>query len=137
MKHLKSIFLLTVLPVMLCGCPAEDLSLPILARFNNQSADTLIVAISTNYPDTIYPYIDGSTFPYTNMILPYKTGNIEFSSGRKYAFDKYPVIQLFVFRLGDYLGRTEEDLHKAHLALRRYELTREWLEEHDWTVTYP
>ena len=92
MKHLKSIFLLTVLPVMLCGCPAEDLSLPVLAQFENQSADTLIVAICPNYPDTIYPYIYDSTFPYTNMILPYKSGNIEFSSGRKFAFDKYPVM---------------------------------------------
>lgn len=137
MKHLKPTFLLTVLPFMLCGCPAEDLSLFVLTQFANQSDDTLIVAVATNCSDSIYPYIDDSTFPYTNTIFPYQTGNIEYPLSRKYAFDKYPVIQFFVFRLRDYLGYTQEELHNGHYELRRYELTREWLEEHDWTVVYP
>ena len=137
MKHLKPFVLLTALSAMLSGCIYEDLSLPVLARFVNQSADTLIVAVTINYPDTIYPYIDDSTFPYSNTILPYQKGNIEYSFSREYAFEKYPVIQFFVFRLQDYLSHTEEELHNGHYELRRYELTREWFKEHDWTVVYP
>ena len=30
-----------------------------------------------------------------------------------------------------------EPLGGNHLELKRYELTKDWSEEHNWTITYP
>ncbi len=32
---------------------------------------------------------------------------------------------------------TKDTIRKYNMVLRHYELTRKWLEEHNWTVTYP
>jgi len=61
-------------------------------------------------------------------------------------FEEYPIIQLFVYKKSEfysYLHLPYPDIDSLKqrnfrpIELRRYELTREWLEEHDWTVVYP
>ena len=110
--------------------------------FMNNSDDTLVVAVATNYPDTILPYYDVGR----KICLPRQKTAIDLADSRKALFKKASVIQLFVYDKNDldaFVTKYYPDVDSMgyyryqHFELRRYELTRDWLEEHDWTVTYP
>lgn len=56
---------------------------------------------------------------------------------RDNAFKRYPTIQLYVFEIDSLQYFTQSFDSILTSEFRRYELTKEWMEEHDWTVTYP
>ncbi len=111
--------------------------------FTNNSNDTLVIYTNTHYPDTILP-------PYNNtsedFCPPHHTITIGTVNRRETMFKKNSVIQAFVYKWSDILAFRKKqpavvdslfNIGPYHLELRRYELTREWLDEHDWTVVYP
>ena len=57
------------------------------------------------------------------------------------AFEKYPKLYLYIFDRDTlwqyYDDATECKLIENHRELRLMELTKEYMESHNWTVTYP
>ena len=108
--------------------------------FNNSSDDTICIHFSLDYPDTLSPIPRRKI----TRFLPHQSIVITSLSSRTELFAKTKVIQAFVYRAKDinnivdeFHGKTDSVLRERHIELRRYELSREWLEEHDWTVVYP
>lgn len=117
----------------------EDMgSLFVLVRFSNNSDDTLIVFDSILYPDTIFPYYDERQLRADYYIIPpHRTNDIDYPASRTYIYKKISALQLFVYNYSVVKHLDGTDLRDSKYLLRRYELTKEWMEEHDWTVTYP
>lgn len=111
-----------------------------LVTFKNDSKDSITVQLSNSYPDTICP-------PFSNVLggclcPPLQQEDVLVYEDPNELLNKYPVIQVFVFKSSTVkeffdTHRIFDPIGKYHLELKRYELTREWLEAHDWTVTYP
>lgn len=105
-------------------------------RFVNRSGINVEVLISTEYPDTLIHDWGGKT------CLSQDTTELTTHFPLDELFEQNSVIQLIVF---DYYHIREHISGEAitfldslnRNILRRYELTREWLDEHDWTVVYP
>lgn len=105
--------------------------------FRNNYKDTIVCHLSYAYPDTVLP-----TFwerPHGGRCPPSQATTIYTDMFRTTLYQKYDVIQLFVYDakiLDAYV-----DSHPASDSLgeylKRFELTQKWLEQHDWTVTYP
>lgn len=108
----------------------------------NNSDKTLLIGMSLDYPNTskiMYSKEDKCP-PHqsTDYITAYYPSEL---------FRENPIVELFIFDCDDldaYYANDKvpittlyEQLPKAHIELKRYELTHEWLEQHDWTVTYP
>lgn len=109
------------------------------------------LTIQNNSDMAIYTYLD-DTYPDTflthqiasEVCQPHQTVTLLTHYSQTDIFDRNPIIQLFVMDVNDVMNffKTDDDsvgykFPYAHLELKRYELTREWLEQHDWTVTYP
>lgn len=105
--------------------------------FENRTGITLAVCTSLEYPDTfLTPWAKRSMHTISNG-----TDEIRLPLPKDEIFAKTDRVQLFIY---DQNVLTEAELDKSptpikdrHLELRRYELTRDWLEEHNWTVVYP
>jgi hypothetical protein len=109
-------------------------------QFVNNSDITIGVIMSgREYPDTLYPLGKG----YGWEFAPHKKGDyiishyLDYNKTRDEYLKEFPIVQVFVIDY-DLCGKVAPDtIRKYNMVLRRYELTREWLEEHNWTVTYP
>ena len=94
-----------------------------------------------------YPNTSKITYSKEDKCPPYQSIDYITAYYRDELFRENPVVELFIFDCDDldaYYANDKvpittlyEQLPKAHIELKRYELTREWLEQHDWTVTYP
>ncbi len=109
-----------------------------LFTFRNTSSDSLICVVNYEYPDTLIPLI-GQLERY---VPPLKDTTYAYHDTRKNFFKKYSSIRVYVFLLDNYddfysTHEATENILKYNIEKKRYELTREWLEQHDWTVTYP
>lgn len=119
-----------------CWWMGEDFGGIPFITIDNQSDKEILLCYTFDHPDTtlyrdhFYPAKNnGPTPPYTKEVAYCK-------STRKEVFGMNPIVQIFVL---DYKQWTNYKLsdEERWSYLRRYEFTREWLEEHDWTVTYP
>lgn len=136
-KYYPVIFvLLSIFILSSCAWMGEDKSgVPFIA-LNNQSDETVMLIYKFDYPDTMlyhtYSLIAWDDLP----IPPHKKRVANCALTREEVFSLNPIVQIFVV---DYKKRYNSKLpeEERNAYLRRYELTREWLEEHDWTVTYP
>lgn len=105
--------------------------------FRNNSDDTLSLYINYDYPDTVLrKYLD------VGSGLPHQETNVRTSASREHLFKNYRVVQIFVYKTKDVMffyktHNLNEPLGGNHLELKRYELTKDWSEEHNWTITYP
>lgn len=108
----------------------------------NNSDRHLIIGISVDYPNTSKIALSkADTCP------PYQSADYIVGFYRNELFEMNPIIELYIYDRYDiaaYYANDKvplqdliEQLPKADILLKRYELTREWLEQHDWTVTYP
>ena len=98
---------------------------------NNSDITVYVIQDEDGYPDSIVPKNRGlgdRALPKEQTWL-YCWG----SSSRDEYLAENPTIQLFVCDLRVYYP----GIDLQELLLKRYVLTREWLEQHDWTVTYP
>lgn len=132
MKRLFTYFILGLITMFLLSqCDYWPEEYPFL-RFVNRSGVDVAVRISTEYPDTLindYGFKRCSQHDTTELTTHFPIEEL---------FAMNDTIQLIVldwyhFRENYYVSF--DSLNRN--ILRRYELTREWLEEHDWTVVYP
>ena len=139
MKILRFFLMACIATFPLSSCIlGEDLGLFVLAKFNNNSDDTLLVFDSEFYPDTIFPYYDERQLRAEFYIVPpHSISDLNSPVSRKYFYERTYALQLFVYNYSVVRLMDASDLRKNEYLLRRYELTKEWMEEHDWTVTYP
>jgi len=115
----------------------EDLGNYEFIIFRNNCDDTLVLYVNYQYPDTLMAQ-NGDV----GIGIPHQDSKIEAYASRKYIFKNHQIIQLFIYKLDDvtefYKNHHPNDpLGGNHLELKRYELTKDWLEEHNWTITYP
>jgi len=105
--------------------------------FRNNSDDSLSLYINYDYPDTVLrKYLD------VGCGIPHQETNVSAYANREHLFKNHLVVQIFVYKTNDVKDfyKTHdynEPLGGHHLELKRYELTREWLEEHNWIIDYP
>ena len=105
---------------------------PEFVKFINNSDITVnVIQDEDGYPDSIVPSNRGRG----PRVLPKEQTSLycRGSSSRDEYLAENPTIQLFVCDLRTY----SPGINLQDLVLKRYVLTREWLEQHDWTVTYP
>ncbi len=136
MKHNSPFILLYVcLPLLLSSCNwfAETISFKFCSFDNNSDTTYFYIALSTDYPDTLYHWEDGY---WIRCNLFYRGQDISFADPPEHYFEKNKVLQLFLF-YDDRVWNYEDSAKWSKQFLRRYEFTREWMEEHDWTITYP
>ena len=134
--HLIFIAIFSTFIIYSCVWLGEDLAGNPFITIDNQSDKEILLFYTFDYPDTtlyrehFYPARnDGPTPPHTKEVAYCK-------STRQEVFGMNPIVQIFVV---DYKQWRDNSLPSEvrWSYLRRYELTRKWLEEHDWTVTYP
>lgn len=143
---MKKLFFLSLLSLVLinssCNFLAETLWYD-FGYFENNTDDSLTIYTNTYYPDTILPQYNNASH---DVCPPHQRVTIETDNSRRAMFKKNRIIQLFVYKTHDITTYmishyppidSMYNFRFQHLELRRYELTREWLEEHDWTVVYP
>lgn len=105
---------------------------------NNSNKIVSVVISGREFPDTLYPLGYGM-----NEYAPHETSSFYISGHRDYwksrdqYLNEFPVIQVFIVDAKTLLEQKEVYIREHHLILRRYELTRKWLEQHNWTVVYP
>ena len=112
-----------------------------LMTFENNSNMTVRVVPSLEYPDTLPPAYQKYHY-YIDWYAPHVKGEFDFITKREKVFKNYPVIQFFIYDVSEYNTLDETELRERELdqklkLLHRYEVTRGWMEEHDWTITYP
>ena len=143
-KMLLFIFAVTsVLLFVQCGwLTMEPAGINLLKFKNNSDIDLRINVLGETYPDTLYPAHRAwgdeiNAHESTDIWVPCLKNGQEVGTREEYLAD-YPIVQIFV--LDDKLRKQKiplDTIRAYNMILRRYELTREWLEEHDWTVVYP
>ena len=105
--------------------------------FRNNSDDTLSLYINYDYPDTVLrKYLD------VGCGLPNQETNVSAYADREHLLKNHRVVQIFVYKTKDVMAfykthDLNEPLGGNHLELMRYELTKDWLEENNWTIEYP
>ena len=105
---------------------------------NNSNKIVSVVISGREFPDTLYPLGYGM-----DEYAPHETSSFYISDHRDYwksrdqYLNEFPVIQVFIVDAKTLLEQEEVSIREHHLILRRYELTRKWLEQHNWTVVYP
>ena len=136
MKKLSTIFLLIICPTLLISCLfAEEIGPgePFITFYNN-SDKTVCLLYTHNYPDTTITKEDNPNFDSEG--IPPHTHRLAYSYlSRKQVFRRNYIVQIYVLDWDK--TRSKLPFEERFSYLRRYELTRKWLEEHDWTVTYP
>ena len=133
-----SIIILPVTFILVCLIGCKDIlftmepEYPEFVEFVNNSNKTIFIILDEEgYPDSIAPNIG------TTCSVKPRAQNTLFCDcwSREEYMAKYPTIQLFI---GDCDAYDKDPMIKLQdLILKRYVLTREWLEQYDWTVTYP
>lgn len=117
---------------------------PVLDRpfftFENKSDQTVGFIIRHVPPEA--PYSRAETLSSTNMYPGNNTFTVWHNEVEMYkAFEKYPVLYLYIFNADTlfeaFVAATEYKLIESHRELKMMELTKQYMEEHDWTVTYP
>ena len=85
------------------------------------------------YPDTLYPKerIHWGIIPPDTIVV------IKSYDKRDYPFSFNPILQVFIYNKTTMNTIPWDSVRSQSHPLRRYEVTREWMEEHDWTITYP
>ena len=142
-KGLLSLFIFSIVIVHLTSC--DNLEWGPWRKFvtiQNNSDKTLLIGMGQDYPNT-----SKITYSKEDKCPPYQSIDYITAYYRDELFRENPVVELFIFDCDDldaYYANDKvplqvliEQLPKADILLKRYELTREWLEQHDWTVTYP
>lgn len=121
-------------PFLFTGCVICFFDVPFFS-FENNSDKFVEVLLTLDYPDTTITSDD--TWRYSHVYGSHVKGDFLFSMLRDNAFKRYPTIQLYVFEIDSlqYYRQSFDSILTSEL--RRYELTKEWMEEHNWTVTYP
>ena len=107
---------------------------------HNNSDIELYVYLDDGYPDTFLTHHLAST-----LCQPHQSASLEIDADRNAFFsDRNSIAQVFIMNADSVSAffKSDDDslgfkFPYAHLELKRYELTRDWLEQHDWTVTYP
>ena len=106
----------------------------VISAFYNNSDKTVCLLYTHNYPDTTITKEDNPNFDSEG--IPPHTHRLAYSYlSRKQVFRRNYIVQIYVLDWDK--TRSKLPFEERFSYLRRYELTREWLEEHDWTVTYP
>lgn len=138
MKHtITFIFSGIILLVLIGSCNwlAESFSYK-FCRFDNSSSKKFFYAyLSIDYPDTIFHWNNRSS--YERDLLFYKGQDIYFANPRNEYFKKHKTLQIFLFSGTEDRHEWNDSAQFISNFLRRYEVTREWMDEHDWTITYP
>ena len=125
--------LLILLMVLFTQCEEVDPFVRFFT-FQNNSSEDILLRISTNCADTLLP---------EDCIEAYGVYRAGQSTDVTYQLSfieellTNDVLTLFAYDYKMFAYTPFDSVRHNHLELRRYELTREWLEEHDWTVVYP
>ncbi len=138
----KTVILITPLLIILFSSMMceNDVKSPYytFVTFENRTGLRLEVCTSLDYPDTL---LSDEAHYTTNTVDCNASEEIKLPYSRGEIFAKTAIVQLFVFDhnvlIEAELDKSQVPIRDRHLELRRYELSREWLEEHNWTVTYP
>ena len=141
MKKLFNILIFCVVAMTMTQC--FDFFSPYewhpIMTFRNNSQEELVAIYDFEYPDTLL-----KNFWYSFYCPPQKDTTLWHEYEKDVFIEKYPIFQLFIFRDSDvtnYLSAPvpieNGAITEIKPVLKRYVLTREWLEQHDWTVTYP
>jgi len=129
---LFAILVFATISIIQCKKFTMEPEYPEFIKFiNNSDITVYVIQDEDGYPDSIVPKNRGlgdRALPKEQTWL-YCWG----SSSRDEYLAENPTIQLFVCDLRTY----SPGINLQDLVLKRYVLTREWLEQHDWTVTYP
>ena len=129
---LFAILVFATISIIQCKKFTMEPEYPEFVKFiNNSDITVYVIQDEDGYPDSIVPKNRGlgdRALPKEQTSL-YCWGS---SSRDEYLADN-PTIQLFVCDLRTY----SPGINLQDLVLKRYVLTREWLEQHNWTVTYP
>ncbi len=129
---LFAILVFATISIIQCKKFTMEPEYPEFVKFiNNSDITVYVIQDEDGYPDSIVPKNRGlgdRALPKEQTWL-YCWG----SSSRDEYLAENPTIQLFVCDLRTY----SPGINLQDLVLKRYVLTREWLEQHDWTVTYP
>jgi len=140
MKKFVLFVLLAIAAVMMTQCDVNLIPerYLVLFTFRNNSSDSLVYVVNYEYPDTLIPYVGY----WAEYAPPLKDTIYNYENSRKYFFNHYSYIHIYVFIMKDWYQfydthELNENILKYNLHKKSYELTKEWLEQHDWTVTYP
>ena len=127
-----AILVFATISIIQCKKFTMEPEYPEFVKFiNNSDITVYVIQDEDGYPDSIVPKNRGlgdRALPKEQTWL-YCWG----SSSRDEYLAENPTIQLFVCDLRTY----SPGINLQDLVLKRYVLTREWLEQHNWTVTYP
>lgn len=130
-------FISVALTLCLAQCDVgEIVDGPDFARISNHSNVEIYGFVKGGeYTDTVIPERIGYTFHAKPHELV--TFSVSFDTREEY-MQKNPVIQVFI---ADYDAMRRDknypQVNNKDYFLKRYELTREWLEEHNWIIDYP
>lgn len=112
----------------------------VLCTFANQSnRDVCIIISGREYPDTLYPqgYGIGIEVHAQDESEAYISHHLDYWKTREQYLEEFPIIQLFVVDREIARNKRPSTIRAHKLILRRYEISREWLEQHNWRIVYP
>lgn len=127
-----AIIVFVTISIIQCEKFTMEPEYPEFVKFiNNSDITVYVIQDEDGYPDSIVPKNRGLG----DRALPKEQTSLYCwgSSSRDEYLAENPTIQLFVCDLRTY----SPGINLQELVLKRYVLTREWLEQHNWTVTYP
>lgn len=134
--HLIFIAIFSTFILNSCLWLGEDVAGDLFITLDNQSDKEVLICYTFDYPDTTL-YRDRFSPPRdVGPTPPHTKGYVYCKLKRDEIFRMNSIVQIFVL---DYKQWRDNSLppEVRWSYLRRYELTRKWLEENDWTVTYP
>jgi hypothetical protein len=133
MKKKKRILTYLVMMVSLsltsCGWLglAEEVGEPLFTFINHSNQDLALFYEIPGVPiftsSFRYPAGSKETFP--------------FHYNKKEAFERYDTIYLYIYNYAEWKESLKTEYHLPDKPLRKDTLTKQWLDEHNWTVTYP
>lgn len=126
----KTLTLLLALPLLLMSSTCEDSERVTACMFRNDSGDTLVVVVSTEYPDTLFPMT-----PHQIIYECLPGTCYEIYVDEDWFFRNDAVLQFFVYdhsipQLGTYL-------RGIHPERARLEISMSAVRDYQGMLTYP
>ena len=135
-RLIKSLCVFMMFILSSCVWMGDDKTGNPFITFDNQSDKEVLLCYTFDYPDSTL-YRDHFYPAHDNVSTPPHTKKVAYcESTRKEIFSMNSIVQIFVVDYKQWSNYSIPD-EVRWSYLRRYELTREWLEKHNWTVTYP
>ena len=132
MKYIRTVAVL----MCLSGCTPglREVGPPIVVV--NNSDRRINVAISVNYPDTSLSDVG---IAYDTIYPHAQRKMISVRSGWAGYINKNPhgILLFFISDIDTFYKYGDEVWQRDYLILKRYELTVDFMEKNNWTVTYP